>query len=219
MKQGGIYMKSLSIAPSLLSADFSDLKNEVIAIEKSGATHLHLDVMDGDFVPNITFGAGLIAAIRKHTKLIFDIHMMVTNPERYIEDMVKAGADSITIHAEATKHLDRVVNLIKSYGVKACVALNPSTPISTVENIAYALDMILVMSVNPGFGGQKFIPQALTKIEKLRELYPNIDIEVDGGINDKTVKLVRKAGANVIVAGSYVFSGDYKQRIESLKDE
>ena len=145
--------------------------------------------------------------------------MMVTNPERYIEDMVKAGADSITIHAEATKHLDRVVNLIKSYGVKACVALNPSTPISTVENIAYALDMILVMSVNPGFGGQKFIPQALTKIEKLRELYPNIDIEVDGGINDKTVKLVRKAGANVIVAGSYVFSGDYKQRIESLKDE
>ena len=212
-------MKSLSIAPSLLSADFSDLKNEVIAIEKAGATHLHLDVMDGDFVPNITFGAGLIAAIRKHTKLIFDIHMMVTNPERYIEDMVKAGADSITIHAEATKHLDRVVNLIKSYGVKACVALNPSTPISIVENIAYALDMILVMSVNPGFGGQKFIPQALTKIEKLRELYPNIDIEVDGGINDKTVKLVRKAGANVIVAGSYVFSGDYKQRIESLKDE
>ena len=129
-------MKSLSIAPSLLSADFSDLKNEVIAIEKAGATHLHLDVMDGDFVPNITFGAGLIAAIRKHTKLIFDIHMMVTNPERYIEDMVKAGADSITIHAEATKHLDRVVNLIKSYGVKACVALNPSTPISTVENLS-----------------------------------------------------------------------------------
>lgn len=210
-------MKSIKIAPSLLSADFSILKEEVEKIEKSGATHLHLDVMDGDFVPNITFGAGVISSIRPHTNLIFDIHMMVTNPERYIEDMVKAGADSITVHAEATKHLDRTVNLIKSYNVKACVALNPSTPISIIENIAYALDMILVMSVNPGFGGQKFIPQALEKIKKLRELYPNIDIEVDGGINDKTASMVKQAGANVLVAGSYVFSGDYKQRIDSLK--
>lgn len=210
-------MKSIKIAPSLLSADFSILKEEVEKIEKSGATHLHLDVMDGDFVPNITFGAGVISSIRPHTNLIFDIHMMVTNPERYIEDMVKAGADSITVHAEATKHLDRTVNLIKSHNVKACVALNPSTPISIIENIAYALDMILVMSVNPGFGGQKFIPQALEKIKKLRELYPNIDIEVDGGINDKTASMVKQAGANVLVAGSYVFSGDYKQRIDSLK--
>lgn len=210
-------MKSIKIAPSLLSADFSILKEEVEKIEKSGATHLHLDVMDGDFVPNITFGAGVISSIRPHTNLIFDIHMMVTNPERYIEDMVKAGADSITVHAEATKHLDRTVNLIKSHNVKACVALNPSTPISIIENIAYALDMILVMSVNPGFGGQKFIPQALEKIKKLRGLYPNIDIEVDGGINDKTSILVKEAGANILVAGSYVFSGDYKQRIDSLK--
>ena len=143
--------------------------------------------------------------------------MMVENPERYIKDMVDAGANSITIHAESTKHLDRAINLIKSYGVKACVALNPATPISVVENVAYLLDMILVMSVNPGFGGQKFIPQALDKIQKLRELYPDIDIEVDGGINDKTAKLAKTAGANVLVAGSYVFGGDYKQRIESLK--
>lgn len=208
---------NIHIAPSLLSADFSDLKNEVINIEKAGATHLHLDVMDGAFVPNITFGKDVISAIRKHTKLIFDIHMMVENPERYIKDMVDAGANSITIHAESTKHLDRAINLIKSYGVKACVALNPATPISVVENVAYLLDMILVMSVNPGFGGQKFIPQALDKIQKLRELYPDIDIEVDGGINDKTAKLAKMAGANVLVAGSYVFGGDYKQRIESLK--
>ncbi|MBE3031255.1 ribulose-phosphate 3-epimerase [Sneathia sp. DSM 16631] len=208
---------NIHIAPSLLSADFSDLKNEVINIEKAGATHLHLDVMDGAFVPNITFGKDVISAIRKHTKLIFDIHMMVENPERYIKDMVDAGANSITIHAESTKHLDRAINLIKSYGVKACVALNPATPISVLENVAYLLDMILVMSVNPGFGGQKFIPQALDKIQKLRELYPDIDIEVDGGINDKTAKLAKTAGANILVAGSYVFGGDYKQRIESLK--
>ena len=210
-------MKDIKIAPSLLSADFSDLKNEVIAIEKAGATYLHLDVMDGDFVPNITFGAGVIKAIRKHTNLIFDIHMMVTNPERYIKDLVDAGADSITIHAEATKHIDRVVELIKSYGVKACVALNPATSISAIENVAHKLDMILVMSVNPGFGGQKFIPQALEKIKKLRELYPDIDIQVDGGIKADTGKLVKVAGANILVAGSYVFEGDYKERIDSLK--
>lgn len=210
-------MKDIKIAPSLLSADFSDLKNEVIAIEKAGATYLHLDVMDGDFVPNITFGAGVIKAIRKHTNLIFDIHMMVTNPERYIKNLVDAGADSITIHAEATKHIDRVVELIKSYGVKACVALNPATSISAIENVAHKLDMILVMSVNPGFGGQKFIPQALEKIKKLRELYPDIDIQVDGGIKADTGKLVKDAGANILVAGSYVFEGDYKERIDSLK--
>lgn len=210
-------MKEIKIAPSLLSADFSRLKEEVIAIEKAGATHLHLDVMDGDFVPNITFGSLVIKAIRPYTTLIFDIHVMVSNPERYIKDFVDAGADSITIHLEATKHLDRAVELIKSYGVKASVAINPATPIIMLEDIVDKLDMVLIMSVNPGFGGQKFIDGAVRKIRELRKKYPNLDIQVDGGINDSTAKLVKEAGANILVAGSYVFSGDYKERIDSLK--
>ena len=209
--------KKIIIAPSLLAADFSKLKEEITEVEKFGAEYLHLDVMDGNFVPNISFGAPVISSIRKHSNLVFDVHLMVENPDRFIKDMVDAGADVITVHAEATKHLNRTIQLIKSYGKKVGVALNPSTPLDVIKYDLKDIDMVLIMTVNPGFGGQAFIEGMLQKIRDLRSIDSNIDIQVDGGINDKTSKLVKEAGANILVAGSYLFKGDYKQKIESLR--
>lgn len=209
--------KKIIVAPSLLAADFSKLREEIQEVESYGAEYLHLDVMDGNFVPNISFGAPVISSIRKHSNLVFDVHLMVENPDRFIKDMVDAGADVITIHTEATKHLNRTIQLIKSYGKKVGVALNPSTPLDVIKYDLKDIDMVLIMTVNPGFGGQAFIEGMLQKIRDLRSIDPNIDIQVDGGINNKTSKLVKEAGANILVAGSYLFKGDYKQKIESLR--
>lgn len=209
--------KKIIIAPSLLAADFSDLKNEIQKMEKAGAEYLHLDVMDGAFVPNISFGAPVISSIRKHSNLVFDVHLMVENPDRFIKDFVDAGADIITVHVEATKHLNRTVQLIKSYGKKVGISLNPSTPLEMIKHELKNIDMVLIMTVNPGFGGQAFIENMTDKIKELRALDANIDIEVDGGINAETGKKVKESGANILVAGSYIFSRNYKEKIDSLK--
>ena len=211
--------REIIIAPSLLAADFSKLKEEVKAIENTKAKWLHLDVMDGNFVPNISFGADIVKAIRKDSNLYFDAHLMIENPEWYIDTMADAGVQSISIHVEATKHLDRALQLIKARGLKAGVAINPATDIAFLDNIYEKLDLILVMTVNPGFGGQKFLNQMIEKIRKVRNKFPHIDIQVDGGINNETAKLVIEAGANILVAGSYVFSGNYSEKVNSLLNE
>ena len=209
--------KKIIIAPSLLAADFSILKEEITNIENAGAEYLHLDVMDGNFVPNISFGPVVIKSLRAHSNLIFDVHLMIENPDKYVADFVDAGADIICVHVESTKHLNRTIQLIKSYKKKVGVALNPSTSLDTIKYDLDNIDMVLIMTVNPGFGGLKFIPQMLQKIKELRKIAPNIDIQVDGGINDEISKLVIEAGANVLVAGSYVFNGNYKDKIDSLR--
>ncbi|WP_319370340.1 ribulose-phosphate 3-epimerase [uncultured Ilyobacter sp.] len=207
----------IKVAPSILSADFSKLGEEITSITESGADMIHIDVMDGMFVPNISFGPVVIKSIRDKSNLCFDVHLMIESPERYIDEFVKAGADLITVHAESTTHLHRTIQQIKAHGIKAAVSLNPATSVESLKYVIDELDMVLLMSVNPGFGGQKFIPSTLEKIKEVRSMNANIDIQVDGGITDETVKDCIEAGANVFVAGSYVFSGNYKERIESLK--
>jgi len=210
------------IAPSLLSADFANLQKELEVVDNAGADWIHFDVMDGHFVPNITIGPMIVKSLRKYTDKVFDIHLMIENPEKYVEEFAKAGSDIITVHQETTVHLHRLITLIKSFGCKAGVSINPGTPVSVLEEILAYVDMVLIMSVNPGFGGQKFIETSVDKIKKLRSLAdkynPDLLIQVDGGVNDKNVKILDDAGCNVVVAGSYVFgSGDYKKAIESLK--
>ncbi len=206
---------NIKIAPSILSADFGKLNEEIASVEPY-VDLLHVDVMDGHFVPNITIGAPVVQCIK--SKLPLDLHLMIEHPERYVEDFVKAGAASITVHQEACRHLHRVIQQIKSLGVKAAVSINPATPLEMIEEVLDDVDMVLIMSVNPGFGGQKFIEGALGKIAELRKLKPDLDIEVDGGINAETAKKCVEAGANILVAGSYIFGAkDRQQAIQSLR--
>lgn len=200
----------IKIAPSILSADFSRLEEQIELVEEGGADYIHLDVMDGHFVPNITFGAPVIKMLRKVTKIPFDVHLMIENPDKYIEDFIDAGADIITVHQEASIHLHRTLQYIKSFGVKTGVALNPSTPIESIKYVIDEIDMVLIMTVNPGFGGQHFIEQMKEKIVDLKTLIDsknlNIDIQVDGGIKLDNIKEIASYGANIFVAGSAIFN-------------
>jgi len=209
----------IKVAPSILSANFAKLGEEVKDVELGGADYIHVDVMDGHFVPNITIGPLIVEAIRPVTTLPLDVHLMIENPDSYIPQFAKAGADIITVHVEACRHLHRTIQLIKENGVKSGVVLNPSTPVDTIKHIIEDIDMVLLMTVNPGFGGQAFIHNVLPKIREVRQLAdqlnPALDIEVDGGINAETAVLVKEAGANVLVAGSFIYNNPNRE--EAIK--
>ena len=209
------------LAPSILASDFSKLEEQVVQIEKGGAHYIHIDVMDGHFVPNISFGAAVMKSLLGKTKLPFDVHLMIENPDQYLEDFVTEKTEIITVHAEACTHLHRTVEHIKSLGIRAGVSINPATPISVLDAIIEDVDLVLIMSVNPGFGGQKFIPSSLKKIKALKELKekrnPNLEIEIDGGITAENIKTVTDAGVGLVVAGSTVFGApDIEKSVREL---
>ena len=217
-------MSSIKIAPSILSADFSQLGNEIKRLEKAGADMIHVDVMDGHFVPNLTMGPPVIKTLRKYTNLPFDVHLMISPVHKYIKDYAEAGANIITIHPEATENLEKSIQHIKDLGKKVGVSLNPNTKIDVIKNFLSNIDLVLIMSVHPGFGGQKFMPEVLDKIKKLKKIKDQknlkFDIEVDGGINFDNNKLVIDAGANILVSGTTVFennNGDIKKNIDTLR--
>ncbi|GBE03155.1 ribulose-phosphate 3-epimerase [bacterium BMS3Abin09] len=214
----------VKISPSILSADFSKLGEEIAAAEKAGAELIHIDVMDGHFVPNITIGSLVVKAIRDITKLPFDVHLMIENPDQYIKEFADSGADIITVHEEACVHLHRTIQNIKECGAKAGVSINPATPLGSIETILPYLDMVLIMSVNPGFGGQKFIPGSLQKIKQLKEMISarklSIDIEVDGGVTVDNVSEVDRAGADIVVMGSAFYNSDnYAAIVKTVKEK
>ena len=213
----------IKLAPSILSADFARLLEDVKKVEKAGCEYLHIDVMDGHFVPNITLGPGIVKSLRKDVNMVFDAHLMIENPDNYIKNFVDAGCDIIVVHQEACRHLHRTIQNIKSYGIKAGVALNPATPIETIKYVLQDVDMVLLMSVNPGFGGQSYIPVVTEKIKELKALIDemglDIDIEVDGGVKPSNIKEVVDAGANVLVAGSAIFGAeDIDEAVKALRE-
>ena len=213
----------VKIAPSILSADFTNLQNDIRLLEDSEADMLHIDIMDGQFVPSISMGIPVISSIRKRTDLFFDVHIMALDPTALIEDFAKAGADIITVHAEACTHLDRVVHQIKDCGKKAAVAINPATPLSAIEYVLPELDMVLVMTVNPGFGGQKYIPYCGEKVRELRKMITeknlDVDIQVDGGVKASNIAEIAECGANIFVCGSAVFEGNIEKNVKEILEQ